>query len=181
MKNLPLFLLIANLLIIRISSSYVYELIFSNDFESELGWKNYKVPCENDIILFEKNKTNIISINQHFKASSIVLPDNGVLYIGDNVKIGKKGRWQCQKNDIPQQRNFNISSRDRPNFYDPIHWKIKEREYHKDYLNRESLLHFQRVPDSRSTVVIPYGVAAQIQSKRTIKFQSLINRYQVSL
>ncbi|CEF69243.1 Hypothetical protein SRAE_2000389300 [Strongyloides ratti] len=182
MNNLLfLFLLIINLSIKVTFSYYTYELIFSNDFEAQLGWKNHEFPCDNDIITFERNITNIVTISQNFKASSIVLPVNGILYIDDNIKIGKKGKWQCRKTNIPKKKVYNNLYHGKPNFYDSMHWRIKEREYYTEYLSTHNLLHFQRVPDSKSTIIIPYGDATQIETRKMIQFQRLINRYQVSL
>uniref|UniRef100_A0A0K0EBV4 Protein amnionless n=1 Tax=Strongyloides stercoralis TaxID=6248 RepID=A0A0K0EBV4_STRER len=182
MNNLLLILLIINISIKLCLSYYSYELIFSNDFESQLGWKNHNTPCDNDIISFENNITNIISISQNFKFSSILLPSNGILYINDNIKIGKKGKWQCSnKNNVSHKKIYNVSYHGRANFYDSIHWRIKEKDFYEDYINPQTLLHYKRVPDSQSTVVIPYGISTQIESKKTINIQRLINRYQVSL
>uniref|UniRef100_A0A0N4ZWC2 Protein amnionless n=1 Tax=Parastrongyloides trichosuri TaxID=131310 RepID=A0A0N4ZWC2_PARTI len=159
---------------------YYYELIRTNDFEAELDWSNQSTPCSGDIIHFVKNSTNLFTISESFKISSMDLPNNGVIYFGENLKIGRKGGWQCMKKDKPQHKYFNVSSRGNPNFFDQSHWRIKNNELSDSYMDSETLLHFQRVPDSLSIAAIPYGNNVQFEAKNTIHIQKYIKHYQVN-
>src|SRR4051794_21680554 len=82
---------------ISASEPRTFEWITSNQLTDPENWLNSDLACDGDYIRTEQRKLSIALIDSRLKVDAFDLPDDGVLYFGDNGMLGEKGNWQCNK------------------------------------------------------------------------------------
>ncbi|VDO66504.1 unnamed protein product [Onchocerca flexuosa] len=69
-------------------------------------WENNTGPCENDHVYFDKTNITTALIADGLDSQQIVLPNNGILFFGEKMELGKLGDWQCKKKQNEESEIF---------------------------------------------------------------------------
>lgn len=94
-----IFLLLAEGVVVQ-SSTYIIRR--TNILESVDNWNNGDIPCEDDWIRFDAEKITTVLIDGGLKVSAIDLPNDGIVFFGEKMELGKLGKWQCKKRPKPE-------------------------------------------------------------------------------
>ncbi|VDK30169.1 unnamed protein product [Gongylonema pulchrum] len=151
-KNI-LFLLPLQVILVK-GSTYVIRR--TNVLENALNWEDGNIPCEGDRIRFEDKKvTTALANGDGLKTLSIDLPDDGIIFFGERMEMGKPGSWQCKMRPEPEEVYFKRSP---PlAFHNGSNWAelIGGQEI-------RPILHALQVPSSQDVAVIAADSSSRI-------------------
>lgn len=67
----------------------------TNILDEVENWESDVSPCENDQIDFDNEEITTVLIASGLHSRKINFPNNGILYFGEMMELGKLGGWQC--------------------------------------------------------------------------------------
>ncbi|MCP9264525.1 hypothetical protein DINM_022627 [Dirofilaria immitis] len=170
LQNILILILLLRVLNIE-SLTYIFRR--ANILEKAEYWENNIGPCENDRIRFDKGKITTALIGSDLYSQKIDLPDNGILFFGETMNLGKLGNWQCKKRQSEEEIYFKQS----PSlaFHNGSNWKVLN-----DGIQWQPALHVLQVPSSQDTAIIPIDSGTRILLEDFITVNTLILAGQIA-
>uniref|UniRef100_A0A1I8AAD0 Protein amnionless n=1 Tax=Steinernema glaseri TaxID=37863 RepID=A0A1I8AAD0_9BILA len=135
------------------------------------NWQD--IPCQNDHAAFDPEKIVVTMLSQGLDVNMMSLPNDGVIFLDNNAKLGRKGEFQCEKRAKPEDAFF-IGGTTYLNYYDPANWESRSK-------STRPRLHAQLVPGSQDKAVFKKPKPVQVQINQVVKVGQLFFGGVVSL